>query len=116
MATRCSSFAAGRCDDAPRPPQPICTKRILSPALAALRMLNGAAANTPAASADCFTNERRERLFFTKVQWFDLDCHKPCGRICTSRKTDEWRVLQLQWFDLRSLAASHAVHPRLNLV
>src|SRR4051812_28264513 len=68
MPTSSSLAVFLRCSIA-RPPQPIWTMRTLSPALAAFRMLKGAAEITPAASAERFTNERRDRLFFTAHQW-----------------------------------------------
>src|SRR6185436_819348 len=85
MATSCSSLAAGRCEEAPRPPQPIWAKRIFSPALAALRMLNGAAETRPAARADFFTNERRD--------------NRVSGRVCSidfNDSLDVYRGLALQ--------------------
>src|ERR1051325_8154628 len=70
MATTFSLIVFARCSEVPRPPQPICTQRTLSPELAALRILNGAVAKTPAASAELFMNERRETLFFmAKLPW-----------------------------------------------
>ena len=67
----------GEMGHAPRPPQPIWTKRILSPALAALRMLKGAADKHTGGERRLFHERTTRKIIFHKSSVVDVKCHTP---------------------------------------